>query len=175
MSDKNMALLSQDEIDALIEFLTLQKGSEKIKSDILSQESINKLIQIIKSAQLLGKPLPFGKENTELPAEDFLSSLGINDKKDFNLVVRFDNEKGICLYASHSDAEELFSITPGGLMKEVSCNALWGACIAPSTFHFISEKLNLPYSEETFLTVKKRFAKVMYGDEEAVIPSFYLP
>lgn len=46
MSDTNFSLLSQDEIDTLVEFLT--EKSTDIESDVLSQESIDKLISMMR-------------------------------------------------------------------------------------------------------------------------------
>ena len=55
MSEKNMSLLSQSEIDALIKFLNENKNSETLNGDILSQSSINKLIELVKSIPSLDK------------------------------------------------------------------------------------------------------------------------
>lgn len=174
MSDKNMALLSQSEIDALIAFLN-QQSTQQINGDILSQESINKLIEIIKSGQFIDKSITLPLNNLEADSNDVLDYLGISHPESFYLNFTYDETKGVKLFAVNKDNNESFPITPGGLIKNSSSKAPWGACMAPSTFHHIALKLDLPYSEQAMELVKKSFALIMYGDENAEIPVFYLP
>ena len=46
MLDTNFSLLSQEEIDTLIEFLT--ESTSVLESEVLSQESIDKLISMMR-------------------------------------------------------------------------------------------------------------------------------
>ena len=46
MLDTNFSLLSQEEIDTLIEFLT--ESTSVLESEVLSQESIDKLISMLR-------------------------------------------------------------------------------------------------------------------------------
>ena len=48
MSDTNTPPLSQNEIDALITFLNNNKETYSLRGDTLSQESVNKLIELVK-------------------------------------------------------------------------------------------------------------------------------
>lgn len=174
MSDKNMALLSQSEIDALIEFLNQQKGVTQIKGDTLSQNSINKLIQLIKSAQFTDKSIPINFEALDFDNEG-VSALPFDlPNASFRLTFSVDEVDGILLFATNTETSDSFAVTPSGISKTGSTSC-WGRCMAPTTFDYLAKKLDLQYSDHTFEQVKKQFAKVMYGDENAVIPTFYLP
>lgn len=170
-----MALLSQNEIDALIEFLNQQKNSYKIKGEILSQDKINKLIQVIKTAGQLNKELPLHLNSPDSEYANLLLKLGISDSSSYSLDFSYDKEKGVSLYAFNPETEESFAITPSGLSNIPDIHPLWGACMAPTTFNYIASKLDLRYSEETFEKVTKHFASVMYGNENIKVPDFYLP
>lgn len=171
MSENNMALLSQSEIDALIDFLNHQKGSYQIKGDILSQESINKLIEIIKTTPKIGKNIPV---NIAALKHDFSSLYSDSDSQNYELTFKKEGND-LKLFAYHLETADTISITPSTLTIHSSCNQGWGNCISPITFDFIAKKLDIKYSEETFHKIIQNFAFVMYGDENADIPIFYLP
>ena len=50
MSEKNMTLLSQKEIDTLIEFLRGEDWRKRSNNEVLNQESIDRLIALIRSS-----------------------------------------------------------------------------------------------------------------------------
>lgn len=175
MSEKNMALLSQNEIDTLISFLNQQKGINNFDGEILSQESINKLIQIIKASQLLKKKQPLHLGVSEQEGNEILSNIGISDADSYSLNFSFNEEKGVVISAINEKNGDEFIISPSDLTKTSETSYPWGACMAPTTFDYIAKMLDLSYSDETFLKVKKHFSKMMYGNENVEIPYFYLP
>lgn len=175
MSEKNMALLSQSEIDTLISFLNQQKDINKFDGEILSQDSINKLIQIIKSSQLLEKKQPLNLGISDNDSNEILAFIGISDADAYSLSFTYSEEKGVVISAVNQKNEEEYVITPGTLTKSTEPSYPWGSCMAPTTFDYIAKMLDLNYSTETFEKVKKHFSKMMYGIEEIEIPYFYLP
>ena len=52
MSEKNMTLLSQKEIDTLIEFLSGEDWRKGASNDVLNQESVDRLIALIRSSHV---------------------------------------------------------------------------------------------------------------------------
>lgn len=171
MSENNMALLSQNEIDALIDFLNHQKGSYQIKGDILSQDSINKLIEIIRATPKIGKNIPI---NEAALKHDFSSLYSDSKSKNYELTFKKE-DNDLKLFAYHLETADTIPITPATLDINSTCRQGWGSCISPITFDFIAKKLDIRYSEETFCKVIQNFALVMYGNEEEEVPVFYLP
>lgn len=176
MSENNMSLLSQSEIDTLINFLNEQKKSDElISGDTLSQKSINKLIDLMKSMPSIDKSITI---NTVALEKDAVSFIPINeDKTSYELTFKTHEDGQISIFASNIDTKDLIIISPDLLLanKEADCPRTWGVCIPPASFDFISKKLGIDYSDETLKKLKKLFAKVMYNDEEATVPAFYLP
>nr|WP_315101837.1 hypothetical protein [uncultured Catonella sp.] len=174
MSEKNMSLLSQNEIDALISFLNYNKNNNPISGDILSQNSINKLIELVKSIPSLDKNVLLNTAAIKADASSFLA-----DKKDINgyeLTFKIDENKQVILFACNVKTDDIIKVSPQMITFSNSDNypKTWGTCISPATFCFIARLLKLGYSDETLANISSLFAEKMYGSADAVVPAFYL-
>ena len=54
-------------------------------------------------------------------------------------------------------------------------NSSWGLAIEPRRFNQIADIFKLDYTKDTYEAVVKKFATIMYGNENANIASVYLP
>lgn len=172
MSENNMSLLSQSEIDTLIDFLIKKQSDETISGDTLSQKSINKLINLVKSVPSLNKNITINTAAIEANALSFLANG--EDKDSYELTYKLDENSQVQLFACNVDTKDLINISPCAIAHDNSPKT-WGIFILPSIFDQIAKVLNISYSEETFNNLKELFAEKMYGDKSAIIPSFYLP
>ena len=175
MSEKNMSLLSQDEIDALITFLIEKKDSDSISGDILSQSSINKLIELVKAIPFLDKNVLLNTAAIKADASSFFANK--DNRKGYELTFKLDDKEQLIIFACNVDTEDIVTITPLMISSSETSNLpdTWGVCVSPNTFHCISKILDLHYSDETFKAISALFAKKMYGSEDVSIPAFYLP
>ncbi len=175
MAEKNMSLLSQSEIDTLIDFLSEQQKEGGISGDILSQNSINKLIELVKSMPSLDKNILINTAALETDSSSFLSAIA--EKNGYELTFkRLDNGQ-LVLFACNIETDDTLAISPDNICGVKTDNApnTWGTCIPPLVFDNIAKQLNLSYSKETLEQLTKLFAKEMYGDENTVIPALFLP
>lgn len=150
MYTNNLALLSQAEIDILVNFLS----SKNLDSaETLSQESIDKLIAI------LNRSNSDLKEKAKAPCMELYCEL--DEKTNYILLFKMDKEKQL---------EPLFPAS-----EEIDHIPHWGFCIAPNHFSAIARINNLEYSDETYAFICDRFAEIMFGNKDAEIPAIYLP
>ena len=175
MSEKNMSLLSQSEIDALINFLNEKKDNETIGGDTLSQSNINKLIELVKSIPSLDKNVLLNTAAIETGSASFFTNLA--DKEGYELTFKCSSDGQISLFACNIETDDAIAITPNMLsnVKFDDAPETWGSCMAPATFDRIAKTLSLNYSDESLNKLKALFAEKMYGSAEVVIPAFYLP
>ena len=173
MSKTNMSLLSQNEIDALITFLNNNRKSYPLSGDTLSQASINKLIDLVKSIPLLDKNVLLN--TAAINASSFFADK--NKTKDYKLNFKTDENGQIHIFAYNSETKETVAILPKMLstFEIEGFPETWGICMSPNTFHRISELLDLNYSDETFKEIVALFIEKMYGSANVVLPPFYLP
>ena len=180
---ENMALLSQNEIDALVKFL-LEK--QNIKSGVvLDQGSIDRLVNVLQDKTFIQKmgnvaEEPMQNATTKAVAQLLLLE-GEQDivaqQTNYELIFECDAEGMIQVVCQSRLSAKRHVITPSCLeqsryMEEESA---WGKTISPIVFDTISGMLHIRYSKETFLRVCDRFAEVVYGNKNAEIPSFYMP
>ncbi len=175
MSETNMSLLSQSEIDSLIAFLNENRNNDSISGDTLSQSSINKLIELVKLLPSLDKNILLNTAAIKADASSFFADK--NNVKDYELAFKTNNDGQINIFACNVETNDIITISPMMISANNTENLpeTWGSCMSPNTFHRISELLKVKYSNETFSDLKALFAKKMYGSEDAVIPAFYLP
>ena len=178
MSKQNMALLSQSEIDTLISFLSNEKDKSGVGSEVLSQESIDKLISIIKTGNQEHKfqmHLPVSMSDDEKVIAFFSSSdKTYSESAAYELL--FGVEKGSgCLNGKNKESGALVAIRPCDVTEGSKDEADWGKCIMPSLFDLVAGFLHLKYTQDTMDAVCENFAKVMYGKKDAKIPKVYLP
>ncbi len=173
---ESKALLSQDEIDALVSFL---KESKDIPDGaVLDQKSIDKLIGLI---QLNGAyTLPHTPEGTSMPE---LVIIDENTKQKLDLAncelcVDFADNGYINVYIKSDGSDTRYFIGPDTIKNfeyNPNATAAWGYALAPSLFMQAAHLFKVQYSNATLETVKKQYAKIMYGNENAEIPSYFLP
>ena len=174
---KNMALLSQSEIDTLIAFLNREKEKTVVESEVLSQESIDKLIDLIQNNQgirseelqlrmgLVGDALAFF-----YATQDATYQRGLK----YELTVELGDV--VKLYAKNPQSGAQIELLPEYLQELTfageSCG--WGICLMPVVFRQVADKMELVYGADTWEQVQKHFAKNMYGKEDVNIPAIYL-
>lgn len=180
MSEKNMVLLSQEEIDTLIQFLTVKKDS--VDSGVLNQESIDKLILLIKNADLADlklKTLLSITANREEKAIDLEKLHAVDELvKKRELIFKLNDTTGyVELYAADSKSDQEIAITPNNLndLSISEDSSRWGYAIAPATFQHVARIFKLKYTMETYTAICERFALKIYGDMNSEIPAIFLP
>lgn len=168
----SFALLNQQEIDTLVKFLTDQKNA--VDNDVMSQNSIDKLIKLIQTdkERLILNPfltlttagataaekLKFRKDSSELCE----LCCTINAETNF-----------IELSIRNKDADTTCTLTPSAF--DDNDDSEWGFSISPAHFTQIAFSLSLKYTQATYDFVCATFAKHNYGSEDHKISDFYLP
>ena len=181
MSD--MALLSQNEIDALVKFL-LEKQNMK-SGVVLDQGSIDRLVNVLQDKTFIQK-MGVAEEPMQIMATKKVTQLLLLEgEQDFavqqtNYELLFEcNVDGMVQVVCQSRlSAKRHIITPNCLEQSRYAEeeeSTWGKTISPLIFDTISGMLQIRYSKETFLRVCDRFAEVVYGNKNAEIPSFYMP
>lgn len=169
-TNDSFSLLNQQEIDSLIRFLTDKKNT--VGSDIMSQNSIDKLITLIQTDRdhiTLSTLLTYGNiDNAVL--------------KDFRTE---DQEPCQLQFGLNSDTRfaELTILNPvnGKTMSLTPCQLdqndteEWGLSIPPSVFIHIALGLELKFSQETYDAVCDAYAANTFGSSDHKIPEIMLP
>ncbi len=173
---ENMTLLSQTEIDTLVQFLMEKK--QDVHNEVLNQDSIDRLIHLIRTTHVNGV------RNG--------STVGVNAAQNrikTALQIR-DNEKQICELTIHvmengflevlilnRDTGMTYKVTPVGAsgITISDDDSQWGRCISPYTFVDISDAYGARFSEDTYNKICSIYAKVKFHDESYKIPDFFLP
>ena len=179
---ENMALLSQNEIDALVKFL-LEK--QNIKSGVvLDQGSIDRLVNVLQDKtfiQKMGGPEEPMQNTTTKTVAQLLLLEGEQDfvvqQTNYELIFECNADGMVQVVCQSRLSTKRHVITPACLEQSryVEEESTWGKTISPIVFDTISGMLHIRYSKETFLRVCDRFAEVVYGNKNAEIPSFYMP
>lgn len=168
----NFSLLDQQEIDALVKFLTEKKSD--FLSDVMSQNHIDKLISLIQTDKeriILDLSEPLGSLDERL-----LKKLHLRNNLDeiCELTCKLDEESGfIKLYVTNLATNETSELTPKTLDSNDTDE--WGRAISPFLFNNIAITLSLKYTRETHDQICSIYAQRNFGDAEHKIPEFYLP
>lgn len=177
MSD-SFSLLTQKEIDTLITFLS--KKEEGVTRDVLSQNSIDKLIHLISNTDI-NKVRLDALDSLELkPTFDILKELQLREDSSelCELCFTVDSETDfVCLYAKNIQTGKEYQITPSTLDRTelINGSTYWGYSIAPVLFDKIARIFNLKYSRQTYEDICFLFVKKNFGSSEQGIPSLYCP
>lgn len=168
----SFSLLNQQEIDTLVKFLTEKKNT--VDSDVMSQNSIDKLIQLIQT------------DKERLILNQFLSldtaGIPVAKKLQFRdssvevceLRCSINNESGFMeLSIYNTEKDTTYPLTPDIFAPDDSSG--WGYSITPSYFNQIAYALSLKYTQSTYDFVCSTFAKHNYGSENHKIAEVYLP
>ncbi len=168
--NQSYSLLTQEEIDVLVHFLTDKRSS--VHSDVMSQQSIDKLIYLITNdrKQLMNMLDPLVCVEPEL-----LKNKGFRENEDdlceLRCTVADNGYLKLTAYNTVSDAS--MEITPDLFCANDTSE--WGMCISPMTFNRLAKALDLRYTTETHEQVSSIFAKTIFGDENHPISSIHLP
>lgn len=173
MSDTNTPPLSQNEIDALITFLNNNRETYSLRGDTLSQESVNKLIELVKSIPSLDKNISLNP--SAMNTSSFFSNK--DNTKDYKLNFKTGEDGQINIFAYNSETKDIVAILPKMLSKVDTAGLpeTWGICMSPNAFHHIAKLLDLDYTDETLNELAALFTEKMYGRTDVVLPAFYLP
>lgn len=168
---QSFSLLSQDEIDILVSFLNANKQS--VNSDVMSQQSIDKLINLITGDKSLIRNLfdPLATVESSL-----LESLNLRENTDEPCELRCEvaGDTGyIKLTAYNTKTEKFIEITPKTLNE--SDVDEWGKFLSPVIFNRIARALSLNYTMETHEKICAIYAKNAYGDEKHPISVIHIP
>ncbi len=174
---ENMSLLSQNEVDTLINFVKENQGAE-INGTTLTQDSVDKLITLLENAKKVSSDTPkFNKSAVSTGASSFIAAKQDIDADKYELTYKCDTKGQVMLYACNVDTNSTISISPQFVVDNPNLTApsTWGVCIIPVAFDRIAKELGMNYSDATMDSVKKLFAEKMYGDPNIAIPNIYLP
>lgn len=162
MADTNFSLLSQEEIDILIAFLT--NNYDRVGSEVLSQESIDKLLLMMKN---------YSKEQGKDEIE--ITSCALTEDGDWKLEVKEDANGFIELFAL--EGQEQQKITPKGYSARcfLDDDSKWGFSISPNLFVKVAKAYGLKFTEEMYQSVVARFALKNFGDSSYKLDAFFLP
>lgn len=168
----SFSLLTQKEVDTLVAFLN--NNREAMNSDVMNQNSIDKLINLITNDSdriILDLFDPFARIDQDiLEASDFYL-----DKNDVcELCFSVDDATGfVILTAYNTVTGKTLEITPKLINK--SDTEDWGYFIPPIFFNRVAKVFNMKYTTETHNKVCDTFAKYIYGSEKHKIAEIYLP
>lgn len=164
MEQNNFSLLSQEEIDSLVNYL--RKGNHKIvESKVLNQESIDKLILMMQSFREVTA------DNQNVRAV----SCVLSGDRTWSLEMSVNDSRGyVELYVTDGNKHE--KITPESFAAGcfLGDNSQWGFAISPSMFCDVASVFGIRFTKETYEQVVRQFAKINYGSPDYPVPSFYL-
>ncbi len=175
--DKSNVLLSQSEIDALLDFL----AETKVSSATMDQESIDRLIGFLQSNEgqnFNPQALARAAENKDASIIVLPGNENITLPGSFRLSVNTLSDGNLELICTSTISEKSYKITPNNVEQvryfedSTSC---WGFAIAPSFFDRIAKLLSAKYTKATYEMVCKTFAKSCYGNENTNLPALYIP
>ena len=178
MNEQNMALLSQSEIDTLIEFLNREREKTVVDSQVLNQESIDKLIRLIHNhrefVDNIGVSVP-GQEEGRLRSFYDLYKLDYTKSDGYELQMSLNEKNQAELYLETGKGIRL-PIVPEQLDDPLfqGTSAGWGVCVMPVVFAQTARTFEISYSAEMMEQVCRRYALMMYGKEDAPIPKPFL-
>ena len=147
--NQDFSLLSQSEIDTLIEFISDKR--EAVDSSVLNQASIDKLLEMLRFNDGRAKNeeiLTIGEVSGAL-AELVTVRQG-EDVCVLECSVDPDNDF-VRLEVVNDRTKERMTITPE--MFNQGDGELWGHCIAPLVLHRMARALNVKYTSETYETM----------------------
>ncbi len=172
INNEDFTLLSQNEIDTLVAFLTANNPT--ISGDVLNQESVDKLIALIRNG------LP-GKQKSlfdypDIGITDTLSAMGFrNDSKEVcTLTVAKDADGFLALTITNTVNGETMPLTPE-IADHSQTDTNWGFSMPPVMFSRLARTYGVRFTQETYDFICHDFAERNYGSKDAAIPSVYLP
>lgn len=178
MNEASFSLLTQEEIDTLITFLS--EKQKDVTRDVLSQDSIDKLIHLIRNNDINKVRLDTLDSLNLRPTYDILQELNMREDSSeiCELLFKIDEESGfISLYARNNVTRKEFPITPMTLdrMEMINGATTWGFSIAPILFDKIARIFMLKYSRDTYEAICHLYLLKNFGSTDYRLPSMYYP
>lgn len=171
-NNASFSLLDQKEIDALVQFLLDKKDA--LDSDVMSQNSIDKLIMLIKTdKEKLSTYFSLAYANFDT---SILKKLKFKMNEDEKCILKFDideDTKFISLELTNTTTGKTMNLLPKHFNE--SDSELWGLSMAPVLFTHLARTLAAKFSQETYDKVCDCFVMHQYGSLSYPIPSIYLP
>ncbi len=169
----NKALLSQDEIDALVSFL---KTKEKIGNEVLDQTSIDRLVEILNEAKASEAAANSGRfnGNSVLLVEKDIAI----QREQCTLLYEKDNKNYVHIICENGVTGMRYEISPECLDQPClveSRGESWGFAVMPVMFDLAAMQLQVKYSADTFSKVCADYAELMFGNRNVELPNVYLP
>lgn len=176
MSDANLSLLTQQEIDTLVNFLS---NHDFVSDEVLSQNSVDKLIHLVKHNDI--NRVQLDEVGLKAPAEyDILQELHI--REDISEVCELlcsvdERTQFLVLTAKNTVTGKEKVITPAVLDRRelIESASNWGYSITPILFDKIARIFTLKYSRKTYEMIYNLFAEKNFGSAEQKVPAFYCP
>ena len=168
----SFSLLNQQEIDTLVKFLTDKKNT--VDSDVMSQNSIDKLIQLIRTEE--GRMILGASSTLDSNGITALKKLQFRDSATEVCELRcsIQDETGyVELSICNTKQDKTYPLTTD--IFDAEDDNGWGRAIPPIYFTQLAGGLSLKFTQDTYNTVCRIFAKQNYGSEEHEISPFYLP
>lgn len=172
--EKNMTLLTQDEIDTLIDFLEEKRTG--MNDEVLPQESIDKLIRLIQRKKV--GTTNFDRLLNHVSNEKCLLDAGIREGNQLCQLIAEMSEKGFVeLTIKNTVTGKTAAVTPDGFASQdlSKTGSEWGYSIMPAFFDQIAKIYNLKYTRENLDFVCRLFAEKNYGDKDAELSAAFLP
>lgn len=180
MNEPSFSLLNQEEIDILIRFL--HENKDDLTSSVLSQTSIDKLIQFLSASDINELRLnPLDDPAIKAPANfDLLKELHIREDPSevCELIFKVNEEtKLLELYAKNRTSQKEHPITPTTLDRTEILNGAssWGFAIVPALFDRIARIFTLKYTRKTYDDICALYAEKNFGSSTAKLPAMYYP
>ncbi len=176
MNESSFSLLTQDEIDTLVGFLS---NHDFVSNKVLSQDSIDKLIHLVKHNDI--NRVVLDDLGLKAPTKfDILQELHIRDNSSdiCELLCSIDEKTNyIVLTAKNTVTGKEKLITPAVLDRRelIETASDWGYSITPILFDKIARIFSLKYSRKTYEIVYNLYAEKNFGSAQQTIPSFYCP
>ena len=168
----SFSLLNQIEIDTLVKFLTDKKNT--VDSDVMSQNSIDKLINLIQTdKERLALNIAFAYSDVDVSTWSHLD-FRRSANETCELRISKDTEGGyVSLSIFNTVSGETTSLSPDNFDDHDTKE--WGLSIPPTTFCQIATLLSLKFTQETYDTVCSIYAQHNYNDKEHKLPEIFLP
>lgn len=176
---ESKTLLSQKEIDALVNFLRTNASAPIGR--VLDQASIDKLIDLVTYNNKQGIFVNSAAQESVIPENTVLLDLtSSSEEQRKNCTLHYGIGKNGYVEISCIDKVKdiAYIITPACLEHRKYIDndeTSWGYAIEPRVFNDLALLLGVSYTAETFNAVISGFARLMFGDADAQLPSIYLP
>jgi len=170
----NRALLSQEEIDALVSFL---KANDEIGNEVLDQGSIDRLVEVLSEAK--------GGVDTVASGGRFYGNSVLLVEKDIavqreqcTLLYEKDNKNFVHIVCGNVVTGMRYEITPECLNQSCLVDSegeCWGFAVMPVLFDLVALQLQVKYTADTFSKVCCDYAELLFGNRNVELPNVYLP